>query len=145
MQIEFSRLVQAVADGEGGEVAASQIWDLFRAAYLERHRPFELVSYAVDSGDVDRIRAVVGIEGLEHEITGEGNGPIAALVHALAAIGVTAQVLDYHEHATSSGEEAQAAAYLEVAVGDTVRWGCGISPSITTASLEALISAVNRV
>jgi len=145
MQIEFSRLVQAVADGEGGEVAASQIWDLFRAAYLERHRPFELVSYAVDSGDVDRIRAVVGIEGLEHEITGEGNGPIAALVHALAAIGVTAQVLDYHEHATSSGEEAQAAAYLEVAVGDTVRWGCGISPSITTASLEAMISAVNRV
>jgi 2-isopropylmalate synthase len=145
MQIEFSRVVQAVADGEGGEVAASHIWGLFRAAYLERHRPFELVSYAVDSGDVDSIRAVVGIEGLEHEITGEGNGPIAALVHALAAIGVTAQVLDYHEHATSSGEEAQAAAYLEVAVGDTVRWGCGISPSITTASLEALISAVNRV
>jgi 2-isopropylmalate synthase len=86
----------------------------------------------------------VTVEGVEREITGTGNGPVAALVHALASIGVAAQVLDYHEHATSAGEEAQAAAYVELAVGDAVRWGCGISPSITTASLYALVSAVNR-
>jgi 2-isopropylmalate synthase len=145
MQIEFSRVVQALADGAGREVSAAQIWDLYRETYLGRRRPFDLVSYAVESDDVDRIRAVVEFAGVEREITGEGNGPIAAMVHALAAFGVSAQVLDYHEHATSAGEEAQAAAYVEVAVGDTVRWGCGISPSITTASLQALISAVNRV
>jgi 2-isopropylmalate synthase len=66
-------------------------------------------------------------------------------VHALADLDVDARVLDYAEHATSAGEEAQAAAYLEVAVGGTVVWGCGIHPSITTASLLALVSAVNRV
>jgi len=145
MQIEFSRVVQALADGEGREVAASQIWNLFRETYLDLRGPLDLVSYAVDSGEVDRIRAVVAIEGVEHEITGEGNGPIAALVHALAPICPTIQVVDYSEHATSAGEEAQAAAYVEVSVGDIVRWGCGISPSITTASLQALIGAVNRV
>jgi 2-isopropylmalate synthase len=145
MQIEFSRIVQALADGEGREVAAAQIWKLYRETYLEPTEPYTLVSYSVDSGEVDRIRAVVSVRGVEHEISGEGNGPIAALVHALASIGLSAQVLDYHEHATSAGEEAKAAAYVEVAVGDRVRWGCGISPSITTASLQALVSAVNRV
>jgi len=145
MQIEFARVVQAVADGESREVAAGQIWDLYRDTYLDRHGPLELVSYAVESGDVDRIRAVLTVDGIDREIVGEGNGPIAALVHALATIGVDGQVLDFHEHATSTGEEAQAAAYVEIAVGDAVRWGCGISPSITTASLQALISAVNRV
>ncbi len=145
MQIEFARIVQAVADGESREVAASQIWDLYRETYLDGNGLLELVSYSVENGDVDRIRAVVGVEGVEHEIVGEGNGPLAALVHALATIGVEGQVLDYHEHATSSGEDSQAAAYVEIAVGDAVRWGCGISPSITTASLQALVSAANRV
>jgi 2-isopropylmalate synthase len=65
-------------------------------------------------------------------------------VHALASIGIDARVLDYHEHATSAGEEAQAASYLEVAVEGRVLWGCGIHPSITTASLRALVSAINR-
>jgi 2-isopropylmalate synthase len=77
-------------------------------------------------------------------VAGVGNGPIAALVHALANLDIDARVLDYHEHATSTGEEAQAAAYLEVAVGGHVVWGCGVHPSITTASLRALVSAVNR-
>ncbi len=145
MQIEFSKVVQAVADGEGREVAAGQIWKLYRETYLERSGRFELVGYSVESGDLDRITADVLIEGVPHQITGEGNGPIAALVHALTKVGVAAQVLDYHEHATSAGEEAKAAAYVEVAVGDSLVWGCGISPSITTASLQALVSAVNRI
>jgi 2-isopropylmalate synthase len=144
MQIEFSRIVQQVADGEGGEVAPTVIGELFRAHYLERSEPLRLLRYSVDSGDVDRIEATVRYDGTEREITGEGNGPIAALVHALQDLDVDARVLDYHEHATGAGEEAQAAAYLEVALGGQVVWGCGISPSITTASLHALVSAVNR-
>ena len=103
-----------------------------------------MLGYSIDSGDVDRIRARVSVDGAERDIEGEGNGPIAALVHALADVDIDARVLDYHEHARGAGEEAQAAAYLEVAVGGQVLWGCGVSASITTASLYALVSAINR-
>jgi 2-isopropylmalate synthase len=144
MQIEMSRIVQAVADSDGGEIAPATIWALYRETYLDRTAPLQLLSYSIDSGELDRIRAQVSVDGVEREIAGEGNGPIAALVHALAEVDVDARVLDYHEHATGAGEEAQAAAYLEVAVGGAVLWGCGISPSITTASLYALVSAINR-
>jgi 2-isopropylmalate synthase len=144
MQIEFSRIVQGIADGEGGEVSSQAIGALFRIDYLERTGPLRLLHYSVDSEDVDRITATVTYGGVERELTGEGNGPIAALVHALDELDIDLRVLDYHEHATGAGEEAQAAAYLEVAVAGRVLWGCGISPSITTASLHALVSAVNR-
>jgi 2-isopropylmalate synthase len=144
MQIEFSRIVQTVCDNEGGEVPPEKIWQMYRETYLERTTPLRLEGYSIDSGDVDVIRAKVTVDGAEREITGEGNGPIAALVHALDTIDIDARVLDYHEHATGAGEEAQAAAYLEVAVNGAVLWGCGVSPSITTASLYALVSAINR-
>jgi 2-isopropylmalate synthase len=144
MQIEMSRIVQAVADTDGGEIAPATIWELYRQTYLDRTSPLQLLGYSIDSADLDRIRARVAVAGVEREIVGEGNGPIAALVHALAEVDIDARVLDYHEHATGAGEEAQAAAYLEVAIGGSVLWGCGISPSITTASLYALVSAINR-
>jgi 2-isopropylmalate synthase len=137
--------VQTVCDNEGGEVPPDKIWQMYRETYLERTTPLQLIRYTIDStGDLDKIQATVVYDGTEREISGQGNGPIAALVHALAEVGVDARVLDYHEHALSAGEEAQAAAYLEVAVGGQVLWGCGLSPSITTASLYALVSAINR-
>jgi 2-isopropylmalate synthase len=150
MQIEFARVVQEVADADGGEIAPERIWDLYRETYLEPGAvegtgPLRLSHYSVESAATDRIVAQVEWQGQPVEIAGEGNGPIAALVHALATLDVDARVLDYHEHATSAGEEAQAAAYLEVAVDGRVLWGCGVHPSITTASLLALVSAVNRV
>jgi 2-isopropylmalate synthase len=145
MQIEFARVVQEVADADGGEIAPERIWELFRETYLDGSDPLKLAHYSVESGEDDRITAQVEWQGKPVQVTGVGNGPIAALVHALADLDVDARVLDYHEHATSAGEEAQAAAYLEVAVGGRVVWGCGIHPSITTASLQALVSAVNRV
>jgi 2-isopropylmalate synthase len=142
MQIEFSRIVQAEADDTGGEIAPARIWERFRETYLDRTAPLALLRYSVDSGDVERITADVEVDGATTTITGEGT--IAALVHALARVGVDGRVLDYHEHATGAGEEAQAASYLEVAIDGQVLWGCGIDPSITTASLYALVSAVNR-
>ena len=150
MQIEFARVVQEVADADGGEIAPERIWELYRETYLGAADgagtgPLRLAHYSVESSATDRIVAQVEWQGQPVEIAGEGNGPIAALVHALATLDVDARVLDYHEHATSAGEEAQAAAYLEVAVGGRVLWGCGVHPSITTASLLALVSAVNRV
>jgi 2-isopropylmalate synthase len=149
MQIEFARIVQEVADADGGEIAPERIWDLYRDTYLDAgatdgRGPLRLAHYSVESAATDRIVAQVEWQGQPVEIAGEGNGPIAALVHALATLDVDARVLDYHEHATSAGEEAQAAAYLEVAVGGSVLWGCGVHASITTASLLALVSAVNR-
>jgi 2-isopropylmalate synthase len=144
MQIEFARVVQEVADADGGEIAPERIWELFRATYLDQRAPLQLARYSVESGQEDRITAQVEWQAESVQVAGAGNGPIAALVHALADLGVDARVLDYHEHATSAGEEAQAAAYLEVAVDGQVVWGCGIHPSITTASLQALVSAINR-
>jgi 2-isopropylmalate synthase len=143
MQIEFSRIVQEEADEFGGEIAPTRIWELYQATYLQAGR-LSLLHYTVESGMVDRITAEVELDAVAHTITGEGNGPIAALVHALASVDIDARVLDYHEHATAAGEEAQAASYLEVAIDGRVLWGCGIHPSITTASLHALVSAINR-
>jgi 2-isopropylmalate synthase len=136
--------VQELADVGGGEIAPAKIWQLFRSTYLDATSPLELVSYTSASGEVDVIDAVVRWDGETRTISGEGNGPIAAFVHALAQVDVDARVLDYAEHATGAGEEAQAASYLEMAVDGRVLWGCGVHPSIVTSSLRAIVSAVNR-
>jgi 2-isopropylmalate synthase len=89
--------------------------------------------------------AVVRVSGEETEIEASGNGPIAALVHGLGErLGLAISVRDYHEHAMSTGEDATAAAYVEADVDDEVVWGVGIHPSIVTASLRAVVNAVNR-
>jgi 2-isopropylmalate synthase len=84
------------------------------------------------------------VEGERRELDGRGNGPIAAFVDALTTVGHEVRVLDYHEHALSAGGDARAAACLECAVGDRVLWGVGVDPNIVTASLKAVVSAVNR-
>ena len=108
--------------------------------------PYELVSYrheADESGD--RLSAVMRIGDETVEFSGEGNGPIAALVHGLGLRQETPiSVLDYHEHAMSTGEDAVAAAYVEVDVEGLAAWGVGVHSSIVTASLRAVVNAVNR-
>ena len=99
---------------------------------------------SADDEDATQIVATVRVESDVHEITGTGNGPIAAFVDALAGIGFDVRVLDYHEHAMSAGDDARAAAYVECAVEDTVLWGVGVDGSIVSASLKAVVSAVNR-
>ncbi|GAB3130615.1 2-isopropylmalate synthase [Tsukamurella serpentis] len=152
LQIEFSQSVQKITDGEGGEVTPKQMWDVFSGEYIDPIRPLERMRQKVTAsevdGGVDRIDAVVKVDGKEQEISGEGNGPLAAFVDAIGTVGFEVRVLDYSEHALSAGDDAQAAAYVEaiVRVGDEDRtvWGVGIAPSITTASLRAVVSAVNR-
>jgi 2-isopropylmalate synthase len=144
MQIEFSRIVQQTADGEGGEISPTRIWELFDQTYLEHATPLKLVSFTTASDDQDSIEAVVEHHGERHVLHGTGNGPIAAFVHALSTLDLDVRVLDYHEHATGAGEEAQAASYLELAVSGRVLWGCGVHPSIVTSSLRAIVSGVNR-
>ncbi|MET9325195.1 2-isopropylmalate synthase [Tsukamurella sp. NPDC003166] len=152
LQVEFSQSVQKITDGEGGEVTPKEMWDVFAGEYIDPILPLERMRQKVTAsevdGGVDRIDAVVKVDGKEQEISGEGNGPLAAFVDAIAGVGFDVRVLDYNEHALSAGDDAQAAAYVEaiVRVGDEDRtvWGVGIAPSITTASLRAVVSAVNR-
>ena len=148
LQIEFSQVIQKITDGEGGEVSPKEMWDVFYEEYLAPVRPLErmrqkVIASEVDGG-TDTIEAVVKVDGVEREIVGSGNGPLAAFVDALGTIGYNISVLDYSEHALSAGEEAQAAAYVEASIGGKTVWGVGIATSITTASLRAVVSAVNR-
>lgn len=148
LQIEFSQAIQRITDGEGGEVSPKEMWDVFAEEYLTPVRPLERIRQKVIASEVDggtdTIEAVVKVDGVEHEIVGAGNGPLAAFVDALGAIGIHISVLDYSEHALSAGEEAQAAAYVEASINGKTVWGVGIATSITTASLRAVVSAVNR-
>jgi 2-isopropylmalate synthase len=147
-QIEFSRVIQERTDTEGGEMTADQIWRVFSAEYLEREVPLRLNSVHTSSaaGEKDQLSVNVYVDGSAVSLTGEGNGPIAAFVNAINELpqDFDVRVLDYHEHALSSGGDAIAAAYVECAVGDQVLWGVGLDPNIVTASLKAVISAVNR-
>jgi 2-isopropylmalate synthase len=146
LQIELAQKVQAVTDAEGGELSAEEIYDLFRSAYLDVSAPYELTAYEHDASELgDRLTARMLDGGEALELSGEGNGPIAALVHALAqTVGHSLRVLDYHEHAMSRGEDATAAAYVEADVDGEPVWGVAVHPSIVMASLRAVVNALNR-
>ncbi|HEY7009257.1 MAG TPA: 2-isopropylmalate synthase [Jatrophihabitantaceae bacterium] len=150
LQIEFSHVIQRFTDGEGGEVSASAMWEIFSGEYLTPGA-VELVKLASTSDEgIERITAVVRVDGVEHEISGVGNGPVSAFCDALSNVDLGfgshgVRVLDYHEHALTAGRDAEAAAYLEIEIGEQVLWGVGISESTTQASLRAVVSGVNRV
>ena len=146
LQIEFSRVVQEHTDSEGGEVSADSMWSYFTQTYLDPTTPLKLNSVHTSSaaGEKDRLEVNVYVEGELQTLTGEGNGPIAAFCDALSGVGYDVRVLDYAEHALSSGGDAIAAAYVECAVDGQVVWGVGLDPNIVTASLKAVTSAVNR-
>jgi 2-isopropylmalate synthase len=146
LQMEFSKVIQQVTDSEGGEVSPKEMRDVFDTEYLARVTPLKLIRHRLtsDGEGTDEIIATVRVENEIHEISGSGNGPIAAFVDALAGIGFDVRVLDYHEHALSAGDDARAAAYVECAVEDTVLWGVGVDSSIVSASLKAVVSAINR-
>ena len=152
LQIEFSGVVQRGVDQDGGEVAPADLWAKFQDEYLpdpsRAWGRFELANVVTDStvDGASTIEATVRDGGESLTVTGTGNGPIAAFVDALSTVEGTpdVRVLDYAEHALSAGGDARAAAYVECAVGDRVLWGVGVDPSIVTASIKAIVSAVNR-
>ncbi len=154
LQIEFSGVVQRGVDQDGGEVTPAQLWARFEDEYLPTPgNPwgrFRLASARVDTQEEGDTTLTVGLRDRSQsdtevtELVGSGNGPIAAFCQTLAQIGVDVRVLDYAEHAMSAGGDAKAAAYVECAVGERVLWGVGIDNSIVTASLKAIVSAVNR-
>jgi 2-isopropylmalate synthase len=152
LQIEFSKVVQQKTDTEGGEITGDAMWQVFEDEYLPtanddkkwgRFRLKGLSQTSVLDQDVQLSISILD-RGQLVELSGEGNGPIAAFCNILQAYGVDVRVLDYYEHALSAGGDASAAAYLECAIGDEVFWGVGIDPNTTTASLKAVVSAINR-
>ena len=149
-QIEFSKIVQTKTDDEGGEVTAEQLWHIFEDEYLPtdsapwgRFRLKGMSQVSVMGEDV-QLTVKMADRGEAIELAGTGNGPIAAFCHILQNYGVDVRVLDFSEHALSSGGDASAAAYLECAIAGEVFWGVGIDPNTTTASLKAVVSAINR-
>jgi 2-isopropylmalate synthase len=163
LQIEFSQVIQARTDAEGGEVTPKEIWDIFSAEYLtpgpvtlEDHQSSSVVE------GKHMLAAEISVDGTSQEVEGVGNGPISAFCAALASVGIDVRVLDYAEHALTEGTDAQAAAYVEITVagprgdappsvpqpnpgeGGKVFWGVGIDTSTATASMRAVLSAVNR-
>jgi 2-isopropylmalate synthase len=151
LQIEFSKAVQAHTDAGGGEVSSSRLWEIFQFEYLEPDTPLRLVSVSTASAENGEtsLRAQVVANGWMQTITGEGNGPVSAFVDAIFTLDHRVRVLDYTEHALSAGGDALAAAYVECEVGEgensVVVWGVGMDANIVSASLKAVISAINRV
>jgi len=149
-QIEFSRVVQAKTDSEGGEITASAMWNIFEDEYLPTESApwgrFRLKGLSQSSVLGEDVHLTVKIldRGEMKELVGQGNGPIAAFCNILQTYGVDVRVLDYYEHALSAGGDASAAAYLECSIGSEVFWGVGIDPNTTTAALKAVVSAINR-
>ncbi|MGW3644962.1 2-isopropylmalate synthase [Streptomyces sp. NPDC000878] len=150
MQIEFSRLIQAKTDAEGGEITPKDIWTVFRDEYLPNpENPWGRIQVSTgqsttDKDGVDTLTVEAEVDGVETTLVGTGNGPISAFFHALQGLDIDARLLDYTEHTMSEGASAQAASYIEVAIGDKVLWGIGIDANTTRASLKAVVSAVNR-
>jgi 2-isopropylmalate synthase len=151
LQIEFSGIIQAKTDAEGGEVSPEAIWSVFANEYLptpdEPWGRFQLAGYRSDStlDGKDGLSVDVVIDGTPTTVVSAGNGPIDAFVSALTQqLEVDLRFLDYAEHALSAGGDASAAAYVECAVNGRVLWGVGVDANIVTASLKAVVSAVNR-
>jgi 2-isopropylmalate synthase len=145
LQIEFSRVIQQYTDAEGGEVGPQQMWEIFSGEYLaEGKLSLNSVHTSSAEGQHDALRVKVYRDGVPHELLGEGNGPVSAFVNALQPLEYDVRVLDYYEHALSAGGDALAAAYVECEVGEDVFWGVGRDANILTASLKAVVSAINR-
>jgi len=150
LQVEFSGVVQQHTDTFGGEVSADDIWQLFARTYLDTTQPVRYREHHLyEHGSAQGIRLKVDIDGTPHILTGEGNGPINAAVHALQSAGIGLQVRSYEERSmVPIGEDgnAQACAFMEVAGKDGGdRYGVGMDSNIVTASIKALISAINRI
>jgi len=144
LQIEFSQVVQAVADATGKELTAEELWQLFEREYLSRSGPYVHLGHQLSRGARAREQITLKARyyGQGAVLKGEGNGPIDALIDA---IGLPVDVLSYEERSIGSGSNARAVAYVEVTTPARVTlYGVGIHENIVTASLEAVLSAVNR-
>lgn len=151
LQIEFAAVVQQHMDASGQEMSSENLWQIFNQHYLANHAPFSYQQHHLfEHGQAQGIRVLMTIHGEAQWLTGEGNGPIDAFIHALASIGIQANVHSYEERSMSNsreGSHAKACAFIELAqAGQTATaYGIGVDENIITASLKAIISGLNRL
>jgi 2-isopropylmalate synthase len=150
LQIEFSQVIQAITDASGKELSPAAIKAAFDQEYLNGDRPLAYVEHRIaheaGHGEIESVSARLKFKGREIAIAGKGNGPVDAFVRALCdGCGVDVHVMNYHEHAVGSGEDATAVAYVQIRIGrDQTLYGAGMHGNIVTATLQAVLSAVNR-
>jgi len=148
MQREFGPIANDLVDALGREVRGEELKAMFWREYVERTSPWELVHFHADGVDGKfRCRASVRRAGADLNVSGEGNGPIAAFVSALAGAGAQAfEVTNYREHSLGSGSCASAIAYIQLRASDgRIRWGAGVDTNIELASMKAVLSGLNRL
>ncbi len=149
LQIEFSQVVQEITDTTGKELTPADIHAAFHREYVAPGAPVAYVEHRSQRNGAsvtgEQLTARLTIDGVETLVTGSGNGPVDAFVHALREeAGIDVHVLAYHEHATGSGEDATAVAYVQLRTGGRSVYGVGLDPNIVTATLKAVVCAVNR-
>ena len=146
LQIEFSQVVQQVADDEGVEVSAQQIWDLFKTTYVEaKDTHYSAKNYRLsDENGNQVIELEMDLDGQVQQLRGEGNGPISAILDALQ---LPIDVVNYEERSIGSGANAKALALIELQVKGTGKsvFGAGIHDNIVTSSIEAILASTNRL
>jgi 2-isopropylmalate synthase len=146
LQIEFSQVVQAAADITGKELTAQELWDLFNREYIDARMPYVYRSHqlaaSTDGADSERLTLQIENAGRIETWLGQGSGPIDAMVNAIA---LPFDVLSYEEHSRGQGSAANAVSYIEITTRSRrTLFGVGMHPNIITASLLAIVSAVNR-
>ncbi len=150
LQIEFSQVIQRIADATGKELSAAEIRAVFDREYVAVAEPLRYLDHRAqhnaDDGRVEQLAARLVVDGAERTLEGAGNGPVDAFVSALRhAGGLDVHVQNYHEHSVGAGEDATAVSYVQLRIGeDRSVYGVGLDPNIVTATLKAVVSAVNR-
>ncbi len=149
LQIEFTRVIQQITDTTGKEVSGNEIWEAFRDHYLSATKPYELVRFTSSQNatgqDRTQLTAIMRIDGADVEISAIGGGSVEAFATAVSDYtGIPIRVLDYHEHGIGAGTDVKAVTYMEIQLGEIELWGVGMHTDITTASLRAILSAINR-
>lgn len=152
LQIEFSGVIQHKTDVEGGEVSSEEIWEIFQDEYLPSADPqnkwgrFEITGTRTESDFNGTLKLDVDLRDGEtvSRLDSVGNGPIDAFLKLMGAKGIDVELFDYVEHTLSAGGDAKAAAYVELSVNGQRLWGIGIDSDISTASLKAVVSGINR-
>jgi 2-isopropylmalate synthase len=147
LQVEFSHVIQKISDQTGREIRPAEIWDAFEAEYINQHSPFSCVQYSekTSAGKVS-ISATVKDGNLKHAIAGKGNGPIDAFVGAMnEKFGLALRIVNYQEQSISEGASGNAMAFIEIQFGKSESvFGIGMNSNVVKASLDAILSAINR-
>ena len=152
LQIEFSQVIQKIADETGKEISPSDIWKTFQETYLNEAGNFYFLQHHINSHankdgiQMDELEIQIKKGDEEISINGSGNGPIDALIDALKQnLNIDISIADYHQHAISSGSDAKAVAYSEILYKEQSVWGIGIHQNTVIAGFVSVINGLNRL